>query len=100
MTIMVTYWFLQWNEYWLLILINHRRWCIVMDGVDVSVIGCVCVADIGGVSRTHYTCDYQQHNTYEKITYHSKSVVLVIGEDVSDTGNISVSDLSYFSIRS
>jgi hypothetical protein len=69
-----------------------------MNGVDISVIRCVCVADIGGVSRTHVITS----NTIlmKKITYHSKSVVSVIGEDVSDTGGVSVSDLSYFSIRS
>jgi hypothetical protein len=37
---------------------------------------------------------------WKKITYHRKVVVSVIGDDVSDTGNISVSDLGYLSIRS
>jgi hypothetical protein len=70
----------------------------VMNGVDVSVIRCVCVADIGDVSCTHVITI----NTIlsKKITYHRKRVVSVIGEDVSDTGSISVSDLSYFSIGS
>jgi hypothetical protein len=69
-----------------------------MNGFDVTVIECVCVTDLGGVSRTHVITS----NTIlmKKITYHSKSVVSVMGEDVSDIGNISVSDLSYFSIRS
>jgi hypothetical protein len=62
-----------------------------MDGVDVTVIGCVCVANIGGVSHTHVII---------RTTILLKSVGSVIEEDVSDMGNISVSDLSYFSIQS
>jgi hypothetical protein len=27
--------------------------CIVMNGVDISIISCGCVTDLGGVSRTH-----------------------------------------------
>jgi hypothetical protein len=69
-----------------------------MNGVDVTIIGCDCVADLGGVLHTHVITS----NTIlsKKITYHRKSVVSVIGEDVTDAGNISVSNLSYFSIRS
>jgi hypothetical protein len=71
-----------------------------MNGVDVTVVEYVCVADIGSgsVSRTHMI--FSTPILWKTITYHRKVVVLVIGDDVSDTGNISVSDLSYFSIRS
>jgi hypothetical protein len=69
-----------------------------MNGFDVTVIGCDCVTDLGGVSRTHVITS--NAILMKKITYHSKSVVSVVGEDVSDTGSISVSYLSYFSIRS
>jgi hypothetical protein len=70
----------------------------VMTGFDVTVIGCVCVADTGGVSRTHMI--FSTPILWKKITYRRKVVVSVIGDDVSDTGNISVSVLSYFSIQS
>jgi hypothetical protein len=52
----------------------------------------------GGASRTHVID--RTTILFKKITYHGKVVVSVIGDDVSDTGDISVSDLSYFSIRS
>jgi hypothetical protein len=58
----------------------------------------VCVADLGGVLRTHVL--FNTPILWKKITYHRNVVVSVIGDDVSDTGNISVSDLSYPSIRS
>ena len=70
--------------------------CIVMNGVDVSIISCDCVTDLGGVSRTHVIDSTTI--VFKKITYHGKVVVSVIGDDASDTGNISVSDLSYISI--
>ena len=69
-----------------------------MNGVDVTIVGYVCVADIGGVSRTHMI--FNTPILWKKITYHGKVVVSAIGDDVTDTGNISVSDLSYLSIRS
>jgi hypothetical protein len=72
--------------------------CIVMNGVDVSIISCDCVTDLGGVSHTHVI--FNNPILWKKITYHRKVIVSVIGDDVTDTGNISVSDLSFFSIRS
>ena len=69
----------------------------VMNGVDVSIIRCDCVTDLGGVSRTHVIDSTTI--VFKKITYHGKVVVSVIGDDASDTGDISVSDLSYISIR-
>jgi hypothetical protein len=69
--------------------------CIVMNGVDISIISCDCVTDLGGVSHTHVI--FRTPILSKKITYHRKVVGSVIGEDVSDTGNISVSDLSYLS---
>ena len=69
-----------------------------MNGVDITVVGCGGVADIGGVLRAHMI--FNTPILWKKITYHRKVVVSVIGDDVSDTGNISVSDLSYLSIRS
>jgi hypothetical protein len=69
-----------------------------MNGFDVTIVGYVCVADIGGVSRTHMI--FNTPILWKKITYHRKVVVSVIGDDASDTGDISVSDLSYLSIRS
>ena len=96
--ITVAYSVLQCNEYWLLILINHRRWCTVITEFSILVIRCGSVADIGGVSRAHMI--FNTPILWKKITYHRKVVVSVIGDDASDTGNISVSDLSYLSIRS
>ena len=68
-----------------------------MNGVDVSIIRCGGVADIGAVSHTHVIDSTTI--VFKKITYHGKVVVSVIGDDASDTGDISVSDLSYISIR-
>jgi hypothetical protein len=69
-----------------------------MNGFDVMVVRCDGVADIGGVSRAHMI--FNTPILWKKITYHGKVVVSAIGDDVTDTGNISVSDLSYLSIRS
>jgi hypothetical protein len=69
-----------------------------MNGVDVSVIRCDGVTDLGGVSRTHGIDSTTI--VLKKVTYHEKVVVSVMGDDASDTGNISVSDLSFISIRS
>jgi hypothetical protein len=71
-----------------------------MNGVDVTIVEyvCVCVVDLGGVWRTHVIDSTTI--VFKKITYHGKVVVSVIGDDASDTGDISVSDLSYISIRS
>ena len=69
-----------------------------MNGVDITVVGCDCVADLGGVLRTHVI--FNTPILWKKIMYHGKVVVSAIGDDVTDTGNISVSDLSYLSIRS
>ena len=69
-----------------------------MNGVDITVVGCGGVADIGSVSRAHMI--FNTPILWKKITYHRKVVVSAIGDDVTDTGNISVSDLSYLSIRS
>ena len=68
-----------------------------MNGFDVMVVRCDSVTDLGGVSRTHVIDSTTI--VLKKITYHEKVVVSVIGDDASDTGNISVSDLSYISIR-
>ena len=67
-----------------------------MNGVDVSIIRCDCVTDLGGVSRTRVMDSTTI--VFKKITDHGKVVVSVIGDDASDTGDISVSDLSYISI--
>jgi hypothetical protein len=69
-----------------------------MNGVDVSVIRCDGVTDLGGVLRT-YVID-STTIVFKKIMYHGKVVVSVMGDDASDTGNISVSDLSFISIQS
>ena len=69
-----------------------------MNGYNVMVIRCDGVTDLGGVSHTHVIDSTTI--VFKKITYHGKVVVSVIGDDASDTGNISVSDLSYISIRS
>ena len=68
----------------------------MLNGVDITVVGCHGVTDLGGVSRTHVIDSTTI--VFKKITYHGKVVVSVIGDDASDTGNISVSDLSYISI--
>ena len=68
-----------------------------MNGFDVMVVRCDSVTDLGGVSRTHVIDSTTI--VFKKITYHGKVVVSVIGGDASNTGNISVSDLSYISIR-
>jgi hypothetical protein len=72
----------------------------VMIGFSVMVIRCDGVTDLGGggVSRAHVIDSTTI--VFKKITYHGKVVVSVIGDDVRDTGNISVSDLSYISIQS
>ena len=68
-----------------------------MNWSVVTVIGCCDGAtDLGGVSRAHMIDSTTI--VLKKITYHEKVVVSVIGGDASDTGNISVSDLSYISI--
>jgi hypothetical protein len=69
-----------------------------MNGFSVMVVRCDGVTDVGGVSRTHVIDSTTI--VLKKITYHGKVVVSVIGGDASDTGNISVSDLSNISIRS
>ena len=68
----------------------------MITGFTVMVIRCGGVADIGSVSHTHVIDSTTI--VLKKITYHGKVVVSVIGDDASDTGNISVSDLSYISI--
>ena len=70
----------------------------MITGFSIVVIRCGGVADIGGVSRAHMI--FNTPILWKKITYHGKVVVSAIGDDVTDTGNISVSDLSYLSIRS
>jgi hypothetical protein len=70
----------------------------VITGFSIMVIRCGGVADIGGVSRAHMI--FNTPILWKKVTYHRKVVVSVIGDDVTDTGNISVSDLSYLSIQS
>jgi hypothetical protein len=67
-----------------------------MNGFDVMVIRCDCVTDLGGVSRTHVIDSTTI--VFKKITYRGKVVVSVIGDDASDTGHTSVSDLRYISI--
>jgi hypothetical protein len=69
-----------------------------MNWSVVTVIGCDGATDLGGVSSAHVIDSTTI--VLKKITYHGKVVVSVIGDDASDTGNISVSDLSYISIRS
>ncbi len=64
----------------------------MITGFTVMVIRCGGVADIGAVSHTHVIDSTTI--VLKKITYHEKVVVSVIGDDASDTGNISVSDLS------
>ena len=70
----------------------------MITGFSIVVIRYGGVADIGGVSRTHVIDSTAI--VFKKITYHGKVVVSAIGDDVTDTGSISVSDLSYLSIRS
>jgi hypothetical protein len=89
--ITVTYYALQCNEYWLLILINHWIWCTMITGFNVMVIRCGGVADIGAVSHTHMI--FNTPILWKKKTYLRKVVVSAIHDDVTDTGNISVSDL-------
>ena len=67
-----------------------------MNWSVVTVIGCDGATDLGGVSRAHMIDSTTI--VLKKITYHGKKVVSVIGDDASNTGNISVSDLSYISI--
>ena len=70
----------------------------MITGFSIVVIRYGGVADIGGVSRAHMI--FNTPILWKKITYHGKVVVSAIGDDVTDTGSISVSDLSYLSIRS